>query len=467
MDTGAGVLNWLLDESEPPGQVQRLGTGSGGGSGVIHRQITGDQHGMAIIVCGGCSKDIPLRGLQWRECDCGFRCGSCAARICEVCHREPHAHAEAEHMTIHSDGGQIDGDELDEDGEDWSWDGAFGALRGRSGQICAEDSGHEAHRRGDQQWEPALRCASCGVTSGCGPTSWRICRCRMQYCAPCYDWGCEVCGTRLSSAQLGGTGETDRTHVGECREVMAMPPILTPKQAFERRAEKLRQAVADRNAGRIEGKKRTKRQQKDGQRPRRQRTTNDTISVATANVTAAERLRQELIIGGELAQCDYIAVQEHVLTDDRLSDAAHWIRKCQWTGVIDGAYKKNDGHGGGTAVISRHPAGIRRVTAKAIGPRGRLSIGIAYPGRAIAIVSFYGLSGGSAAEQLTLWKELAAILLSIGLPFIVAGDWQVHPNIVVASGLTRLLRASVCAPRCATNINTGSKIDFFWRRMGY
>ncbi len=39
-----------------------------------------------------------------------------------------------------------------------------------------------------------------------------------------------------------------------------------------------------------------------------------------------------------------------------VGQATDWIKRCGWGGVLDAAYRKNNGFGGGTAVLTRHAA---------------------------------------------------------------------------------------------------------------
>ncbi len=185
------------------------------------------------------------------------------------------------------------------------------------------------------------------------------------------------------------------------------------------------------------------------------------VTFATVNVSTAARLYEELKRGGELAGCDYIGVQETALHGEALAQAEGTIKQSHWSGFLDEAYRKNAGFGGGTAVLSRHPAGVRRFGIKHGLLKGRCSVGCTFFGQSLTCASFYGLSGGSLGAQLPYWRELADHLLALGRPFVVMGDWQRPPSDLRSSGLCRLLDAEVCAPSCATNLTSGGKLDFF------
>ncbi len=71
---------------------------------------------------------------------------------------------------------------------------------------------------------------------------------------------------------------------------------------------------------RQEGRVARQQQAKQGTRPRRQRGTHDTVSFGTVNATTAEKLRQELVLGGDLARCDFLGVQETSIPEHELSN---------------------------------------------------------------------------------------------------------------------------------------------------
>ncbi len=111
--------------------------------------------------------------------------------------------------------------------------------------------------------------------------------------------------------------------------------------------------------------------------------------------------------------------------------------------------------------MTRHAAGLRRAGQARSLLQGRKTSTITHQARAINFTVFYGISGAPLASQIPLWKELADDLLCVAKPFVVAGDWQRPPQDLRNSGICRLLDAVACAPDCATNLQSGSKIDYF------
>ncbi len=312
---------------------------------------------------------------------------------------------------------------------------------------------------------PAMTCGSCSLTSWDGIAEWRICDCMRTLCTSCSSVGCEVCGRRHLSAAWPAIAHTavpiDAVDNIADRERMSDVTVLTPHQAHARRLELLSKHAAGNRDRRTQRRATAKAQMRAGVRPRRDRRGGSEITIGTVNPNTAQKLREELATGGELARCDYLAVQETNLRDDQMSCAMGWLRKAKWDGALDAAYRKHEGHGGGTAIITRHPAGIRQVGAAVNKLKGRVTIGTTCFGSAVAIVSFYGFSGGSLTAQLPYWKELIDLLLRLGLPFIVAADWQRPPGDLSTAGVCHLLDAAVCAPACATNLLSGNKLDYF------
>ncbi len=291
----------------------------------------------------------------------------------------------------------------------------------------------------------AMTCASCGIGSRLVRSGWQICRCGLAYCGSCNLSGCEFCGmtslpTNIIPIEQQPAEEThmelDDAYTDET--ALPMPTILTPEGALQRRERIITEHAEALIKARVVARERTKQQIREGRRPRRTRPPDDTTSFASANVTTSLRLKDELVRGGELSKCDFIAVQETGLYGELVGHATDWLRRCRWAGVLDAAYRKHQGHGGGTAVLTRHPAGVRRAAQTNGMLKGRLTPTVTQLGKAINFTSFYGISGAPLATQLPLWKELADGLLRVGKPFVVAGDWQRPPQDLKTSGLCTL-----------------------------
>ncbi len=308
------------------------------------------------------------------------------------------------------------------------------------------------------QREALLRCASCSVDSLARHGEWAICGCRLAYCTHCFAKGCEACGQASPAcdyrpANIDAEGHADYDDMNhdahqpsssppeadfEVGTAMPMPVILSPSDAAQRRLDVMSAAAQQKRERRIASRIAARAQRAAATRPRRLRREDGWTSFATVNVTTSERLKEELTREGELAGCDFLGIQEHALHGDLVTAASAWLKKKFWTGVIDDAYFKSGGHGGGTAAISRHPAGLRRVGTTRSGMTGRCTFSVTQLGTAITFCVFYGISGATVAAQCPLWRQLVDDLLGLGRPFIVAGDWQRHPDDLRSSGICQV-----------------------------
>ncbi len=448
-DNGAGVLGWLDADSDTDEQayqreqlrrielelidddLRELSAAQSHHQRRPQPVITGRQGETPVIVCGGCMRDVPILNLVWRQCGCNaFRCGACAQRPCTTCGllalQRGSSIQDAEEglgdTAGHIDNRTVAAPEVwDYQAASWfAWD-------------CAADDAVAGSA------PSALTCASCTVGSRSRQGHWSLCQCGFTYCAECAAWGCPACGglrahlprsADVPSGEIGNANDArDQAQEGASSdgETWDMPPILSPQQALARR-----EAVLDKHRRQLGEKRRhshvqEKRQAREGRRPRRQRDTGQSVTFATVNVTSPQRLKEELTRQGELADCDFVAAQEVGLHGELAGLASDWLQRHHWTGVIDPPYRKHAGYGGGTAVVSRHPTGIRRACHGAKLLRGRLTTGITQVSFSITVASFYGVSGASLPAQVPYWRELADILISLARPFVVCGDWQRPP----------------------------------------
>ncbi len=92
---------------------------------------------------------------------------------------------------------------------------------------------------------------------------------------------------------------------------------------------------------------------------------------------------------------------------------------------------------------------------------GRLTLAVTDLGGDVVAGSCYGLSGLPLSKQMPLWCALVQALRSLGLPFVIGGDWQRPPREVEGTGLLKILRAAVCASNEATNLRSGNELDWF------
>ncbi len=254
-----------------------------------------------IIVCSGCNRDIPIRGVTWRQCGCpAFKCEQCASRQCGRCNRVARgARDDLLFDDPHGPAADTGGDEVVEnDGENWDF------------HHCAQFAWDITGEAPDQPHsdDSVLSCASCSVRSREHHGGWRICRCGYSYCVDCASWGCSACGEsvghgaavvrRVPTDQVATDSNANLGVVSEGEQALAMPQILTPYEALQRRRRILEEHDRTLTADRKRNRDVVKWQIAQGLRPRRPRNASSTVSFASVNVTTPMRLKEELMRGG-------------------------------------------------------------------------------------------------------------------------------------------------------------------------
>ncbi len=183
--------------------------------------------------------------------------------------------------------------------------------------------------------------------------------------------------------------------------------------------------------------------------------------IATVNCTSDGSLRGELQHGCELQKCDHLLIQEHKLQGEAIDQARRWAAKLGWDAHIEEAYTKRKKPGGGTAVLSSDRTGVRPGAEPPECLTGRCAFGTIDIGGAVLVVPWYGITGGRVQQQLKPLRALAERIIALGLPTIVGGDCQITTAELEGTGFPRLIDASICAGRGATNIASGRRIDYF------
>ena len=237
---------------------------------------------------------------------------------------------------------------------------------------------------------------------------------------------------------------------------------LTPSQAADRR----RALLEERKARFVEYRESTHRQRRVHERAglRPPRTTRRRFRLCTANVNAAATLTTELTHGSTLPSAHLIAIQEHRCLGENCDRAMRDWARLGWSGSITQAYVKNHGAGGGTGVLGRHQYSAIPYPLSAEAQRvllGRCTATYVNVLGGILIVSFYGKSGVNIAGQLDLLAALGTFLRTCGLPYIVAGDWQVAPEALQEAKFPHRVGGQIFAPPEATNLKSGNVIDYF------
>ncbi len=330
-------------------------------------------------------------------------------------------------------------------------------------------------------------CIGCNLfLRGGDGVQWRICRCGSTYCVACAVGPCSECAAlwpghpALSAAtgaddhdddHDGDVGRFGYGHIGDnfddcaSRGELSAPqeiPVINPDQAVARRRALIADLRAKRREERAANRLVRRRQVREGRRPHQPRRQRVGTKFVTANVSGFGTLQDELSHNGTLAGAHFMAIQEHKMHDDSKAAATAWLRNRHWDPILDDAYFKSRDYGGGTGVMASAASGGARPLPHPGGTAvGRLTTSIIDLGGDVVFVSLYGISGGSVTDQLPLWSALMLLLIRMGLPFVIAGDWQRAPADLERTGFLRRLGARICAPSEPTNLVTGSVIDWF------
>ncbi len=320
-------------------------------------------------------------------------------------------------------------------------------------------------------------CQRCALDLHIPGVAWRICRCGATACEACAPEPCLACGAgevwkgdHVPPSQLFGEGDTQRHSTPPAAELAGQEVALgictpvvevTPGYALKRRTDMKEERRSSRLAARAESNAARKKHIKEGCRLARPALREDRISVVTANATAASSLIRELKHGDQLRRAGFILVQEHGLHGEALERHIDELKGLGWQAVADPAYRKGEGYGGGTAILTADPHGIRPVQRAEVEHVGRVSLAIANFGREVLLISVYCISGASVVQQLQLLKYVSTCVRWLGIPFIAGGDAQVKPADLEKTGICRLLQASICAPDGPTTTKSKHPIDYF------
>ncbi len=462
LDSDDEVEAWELAELERRRQETIVNTRAQDTT-ELHPITFGEINGARTVVCNLCARDIPIDKGRWWRCRCGRgRCATCPLCPCG---------AEASHQL----GPQMSDLAGHEDDLIDIW-----------GTHLARDSRPPHDEDGMQEDPPRIgdgctTCYACGDDLRRPGAQWRVCRCTLAFCVTCARGPCDGCGAEVvhddnQGAQYfwldapsvhGDTIELDDSPSGPAEPYLHEPVTLTPADALERRNKMMHDEADKRVKVRAENRQLRSRQVREGRRPPRRVENREVIRIVTANVTAAEPWYSEMRHGRLLRGADFTAVQEHRLGPEAKDAASNLLRSVGCDCDVQEGYWKDQDFGGGTAVTARQWSGIRPLPLSSRGDAssqaltGRFAAGVVDVYGGMLLGSVYGISGLDARRQLDLWFGIAMHVRSHGLPFVLAGDWQVPPAELQASGLPALLGAQIVAPSTPTNIHTKRVLDYF------
>ncbi len=441
-----------------------------------HPLIRGHRGEVAVMMCNGCFRDQEVGTNEWLWCTCGaVQCAACAARPCPRCHQcEVRRTFRAPWLVEVAQGAEAERVDLEppqmRDLPAFPVHDTGQPLAGTGSRIGPQVPGDDR------------ACTTCGRDLRQEGSTWRICRCGANICDPCANGCCTCCG---AAPMRGGAREgmrdelpgpqffsmRDESEVCDedgwsvttpgaatmCDEGCTLPP-----DALLARRDKL---INDRRDERIAKRKRSHRvreqQRAEGLRPKRATQVPDRVSFVTANASAASTLIREVRHGTQLRRASYLFIQEHGLEGEALDRHMRDLADLGWEGVATRAYRKVTGLGGGTAVLTSSPNGLRPVCRAVEQQVGRITLAIANFGFDILLVSLYGVSGGGLARQTGLWRYAVEWIRLLGLPFVIGGDLQVTPKEIQTSRLCDLIQGKVIAPSGTTTTLADRVIDMF------
>ncbi len=330
-------------------------------------------------------------------------------------------------------------------------------------------------------------CLNCGTPTGYAGSTWRICYCLGALCEMCWTahGACPACrgeptwphppGDHDLSVWAPGEHPEDLEDVGDADFAedsadQRQPEttvtsddqrtrVLTPPQALALREEldqQHRKELVDRRAhSRVQAAAQTKAGIRPS-RPRRWRR----VDFLTMNVNCANRLKDEVLSGDLLKDVQGVFVQEHRGQGEDKDRLISWLRYRGWDPVAEDAYLKVASYGGGPLFMTRD-VGVRPLPSPPQEHSGRVCWGETDINGSIICASVYAVSGQGAGKQLPLLSHIIQRVVAYGLPCILAGDWQISPQELRNTGITRMLDAEILSSGMPTNLLSGGELDYF------
>ncbi len=192
---------------------------------------------------------------------------------------------------------------------------------------------------------------------------------------------------------------------------------------------------------------------RQGKRPRRPRRI-QRAEFLTMNVNCANRLKDEVLSNDIFHGVQGVFIQEHREHDEGKERLVTWLRHKGWDPVAEDAYFKKADYGGGTLIMSRG-MGIRPLERPPADHVGRVCWGEADVNGSVLCASVYGISGQGAGKQIPLLSHIIQRVVTCGLPCVLAGDWQLAPDQLRNTGITRILDADIISSCMPTNVVSG------------
>ena len=188
-----------------------------------------------------------------------------------------------------------------------------------------------------------------------------------------------------------------------------------------------------------------------------------TWSFLTSNITtwsSFERIQESSL------RFDVIGVQETHLKPEQCDSHEAQLRKVGYNAILSpGAPKGTGGLAGGLATMVSSNIGLSGVLGHepVIWP-GRataLHVGGVCRGGVVFVNMYLKHSSGLGAFNWGILSKVGSFLKQVGLPFVIAADWQIEPDCIVTSGWPAALDATVFFPDRGTCRPANKVIDYF------
>ena len=178
-------------------------------------------------------------------------------------------------------------------------------------------------------------------------------------------------------------------------------------------------------------------------------------AIDTANTNCMDSAHAKVL---PKSAADMVLLQEtKVRTADDAAAAIRRLRKEGWNAHVEQARTTEAGRGsGGCAVAARRGTGITPVERELVSHDLRHRITAAHvnaviPGGLYFISVYLKDSEGLSEYNLRVLQEAAALALTLGTPWIMAGDWNVDPSRLQGSNWLKMIKGTVFAcelPTC-------------------
>ncbi len=297
-------------------------------------------------------------------------------------------------------------------------------------------------------------CAACGAALGSQVREWRICVCRASTCLACMAVPCRGCGRgwgtcdgQASGLPADGAGEgrpaVERQHDAGAASIEPVAPRAGDDTRGAMQANEAHHAQPEQGRGGQRGQH---------TRKRARRNANRVWSVLSCNGSGCGPLQD--VVAAVPREDNTMAVfgQEHRKRGSGARQLEDWAHGHGWSMAAADANvtASGDTSGGAFVAVRRHLTMGRWPGAKnsCLAP-GRVAGSFlkSWVKGGIGLASAYFLcSKGLCAENRDLMNKITSWVRELDGPFILAGDWQMHPSVLVESGWLDVLGAIVVAP---------------------